>query len=42
MALQIVHKLLQGKWNIDGKDRRLRILFLADRNVLVDQAIQYV
>lgn len=39
IALQIVHKLLQGKWNIDGEDRRPRILFLADRNVLADQAI---
>ncbi len=39
IALQIVHKLLQAKWNIDGQDRRPRILFLADRNVLADQAI---
>lgn len=39
IALQIVHKLLQGKWNIDGEDRRPRVLFLADRNVLADQAI---
>ena len=39
IALQIVHKLLQGKWNVDGQDRRPRILFLADRNVLADQAI---
>lgn len=39
IALQIVHKLLQGKWNIDSEDRRPRILFLADRNVLADQAI---
>jgi len=39
IALQIVHKLLQAKWNIDGQERRPRILFLADRNVLADQAI---
>lgn len=39
IALQIVHKLLQAKWNIEGQDRRPRILFLADRNVLADQAI---
>ncbi len=39
IALQIVHKLLQGKWNVDGQNRRPRILFLADRNVLADQAI---
>lgn len=39
IALQIVHKLLQGKWNIGDQDRRPRILFLADRNVLADQAI---
>ena len=39
IALQIVHKLLQAKWNVDGQDRRPRVLFLADRNVLADQAI---
>lgn len=39
IALQIVHKLLQAKWNIEGLERRPRILFLADRNVLADQAI---
>jgi type I restriction enzyme R subunit len=39
IAFQIVHKLLQAKWNIEGADRRPRILFLADRNVLVDQAM---
>ncbi|MEI6950272.1 DEAD/DEAH box helicase family protein [Paraflavisolibacter sp. H34] len=39
IAFQIVHKLLQSKWNLDGADRRPRILFLADRNVLVDQAM---
>ena len=39
ISFQIVHKLLQAKWNLDGLDRRPRVLFLADRNVLADQAI---
>lgn len=39
IAFQIAHKLLQAKWNLDGENRRPRILFLADRNVLADQAI---
>jgi|SRR5690554_3523949 len=39
ISFQIVHKLLQAKWNLDGNDRRPRILFLADRNILADQAI---
>lgn len=39
IAFQIVHKLLQAKWNIEGTDRRPKILFLADRNILADQAI---
>lgn len=39
ISFQIVHKLLQAKWNLDGESRRPRILFLADRNVLADQAI---
>jgi type I restriction enzyme R subunit len=39
IAFQIVHKLLQAKWNIEGTDRRPKILFLADRNVLADQAM---
>jgi len=39
ISSQIVHKLLQAKWNLDGNDRRPRILFLADRNILADQAI---
>ncbi|SDL36249.1 type I restriction enzyme, R subunit [Salinimicrobium catena] len=39
ISFQIVHKLLQAKWNVDSQDRRPRILFLADRNVLADQAI---
>lgn len=39
IAFQIVHKLLTVKWNIDKADRSPRILFLADRNILADQAI---
>ena len=39
ISFQIAHKLLQAKWNLDAESRRPRILFLADRNVLADQAI---
>lgn len=39
ISFQIVHKLLQAKWNLERNARRPRILFLADRNVLADQAI---
>ncbi|MCF4101031.1 DEAD/DEAH box helicase family protein [Gillisia sp. M10.2A] len=39
ISFQIVHKLIQAKWNLEGQSRRPRILFLADRNVLADQAI---
>lgn len=39
IAFQIVHKLLSVKWNLDQADRRPKILFLADRNILADQAI---
>ncbi len=38
IAFQIVYKLFQSKWNRDGTNRRPKILFLADRNVLKDQA----
>jgi type I restriction enzyme R subunit len=44
IAFQIAWKLFQSRWNlIDGKSegepkRRPRILFLADRNILADQA----
>lgn len=39
VAAQIAWKLFQARWNLkrDGK-RRPRILFLADRNILADQA----
>lgn len=38
ISFQIVYRLFQSKWNKDGSDRRPKILFLADRNVLADQA----
>ncbi|WP_323659329.1 EcoAI/FtnUII family type I restriction enzme subunit R [Aliarcobacter butzleri] len=38
IAFQIVYRLFASKWNKDGSDRRPKILFLADRNVLADQA----
>jgi len=40
IAFQIVHKLFQSRWNLNEfGSRRPRILFLADRNILADQAI---
>jgi len=36
VAFQICWKLWQGGWNKDGAARRPRILYLADRNILVD------
>ncbi|CAM6883164.1 MULTISPECIES: EcoAI/FtnUII family type I restriction enzme subunit R [Enterobacteriaceae] len=40
IAFQIVHKVFQARWNRDNPgSRRPRILFLADRNILADQAI---
>ncbi len=39
IAFQIAYRLFQSKWNRDGSDRRPRILFLADRNVLKDQSM---
>ena len=39
IAFQIAWKLFQAKWSLaDGPVRRPRILFLADRNILADQA----
>ncbi len=39
IAFQIAWKLFQTRWNIQGDNsRRPRILFLADRNILADQA----
>ena len=39
VAFQVAWKLFQTRWNLkrDG-ERRPRILFLADRNILADQA----
>jgi type I restriction enzyme R subunit len=39
IAFQIVYKLLQAKRSKTGFNRRPRILFLADRNVLIEQAM---
>ncbi len=39
IAFQIVYRLFQSKWNINGTDRRPKILILADRNVLKKQAL---
>lgn len=39
IAFQIAWKLFHSKWNINNKGARIpRILFLADRNILADQA----
>lgn len=39
IAFQIVYKLFQQRWNLDNATRRPKILFLADRNILANQAI---
>lgn len=39
IAFQITWKLYQSRWNRRGDERRPRILFLADRNVLIEQAM---
>lgn len=39
IAFQIVHKLFQSRWNKKGVHQRPKVLFLADRNILADQAI---
>lgn len=36
VAFQICWKLWNARWNLKGEHRRPRILFLADRNILVD------
>ncbi|WP_298702918.1 EcoAI/FtnUII family type I restriction enzme subunit R [uncultured Brevundimonas sp.] len=39
IAFQIAWKLFKGRWNLSGEpSRQPRILFLADRNILADQA----
>jgi type I restriction enzyme R subunit len=37
VAFQICWKLWASRWNPTGEHRRPRILYLADRNILVDQ-----
>ncbi|MGX1102568.1 MULTISPECIES: EcoAI/FtnUII family type I restriction enzme subunit R [Bradyrhizobium] len=37
VAFQICWKLWSSRWNRTGEHRRARILYLADRNILVDQ-----
>jgi type I restriction enzyme R subunit len=39
IAFQIAYRLFQSKWNRDNADRRPKVLFLADRNVLKDQSM---
>ncbi len=38
IAFQIVYRLFEAKWSKAGAERRPKVLFLADRNVLADQA----
>ena len=38
-AFQICWKLTKTRWNIKGTDKEPRILFIADRNILANQAI---
>lgn len=35
VAFQIIHKLWQNRWNAKGEHRRPKVLFIADRSVLV-------
>lgn len=39
IAFQIAYRLFQSKWNRGTSERRPKILFLADRNVLKDQSM---
>ena len=40
IAFQICWKLFQGRWNVSDPGKRIpNILFLADRNILADQAL---
>lgn len=39
ISFQIVWKLFNARWNKRSDERRPRILFLADRNVLIEQAM---
>ena len=43
IAFQIAWKLFHSRWNLSREPtRRPRILFLADRNILANQALQRV
>ncbi|MBK8242238.1 MAG: DEAD/DEAH box helicase family protein [Saprospiraceae bacterium] len=35
VAFQIIYKLWQNRWNVKGEHRRPKILFIADRSILV-------
>ena len=39
IAFQVAWKLFRSRWNKRGDDRRPRVLFIADRNILVEQAM---
>ncbi len=39
IAFQTAWKLFQSRWNRRGDERRPRILFIADRNILIEQAM---
>lgn len=39
IAFQTVRRLFQARWSRDNSGRRPRVLFLADRNILIDQAM---
>ena len=38
-AFQICWKLFQTKWNLHGNDQKPRVLFISDRNILANQAV---
>ncbi len=40
VALQIIWKVWDQRWNIDGTNRRPKVLYLADRNILVDDPMR--
>lgn len=39
IAFQIVYRLFESRWSRSGVPKRPRVLFLADRNILINQAI---
>lgn len=39
IAFQVAWKLFQARWNLSHSERHPRILFLADRNILANQAL---